>query len=89
MAFSRRACDVFRVTLTHLAATVCGASGGPAHGGVSIFHGRVFRRAIEAGADQLAALGLRAHAPPTLLIGGGLDQSVTIRALEGVAVDRV
>ena len=87
--FSPNACDVFSVPLTHLAATFFGASGGPAHSGVRVFHRQVFRRALEAGADHIAALGLRAQAPPTRPFGGVVDQNVTIRALEGVAVGRV
>ena len=89
MVFSPNACNVFRLLLTRLAATVLGASGEFTHGGVSVFHQRVFRWAIEARADQVAALGLRAHAIPALLVDSVGDQSVTIRALDGVAVDRV
>ena len=75
--------------LTHLAATFFGAPGGVAHSGVRVFHRQVFSRAIEAGAEHIAALGLRANAPPTRPVGGVVDQNVTIRALEGVAVGRV
>ena len=82
-------CGVIEILLTHVAAKVFGASDGPAHGGVSVFHQRVLSRTIEARADRVAALGLRAHALPTLIVSSGGDQSGTIRALDGVAVDRV
>lgn len=75
--------------LTLLAAKFFGASAGLAHRSVSVFHRRVLGRAIEARADFLAAIGLRAHAPLTLLVSSVGDQSVTIRALDRVAVDRV
>ena len=86
--FSPNACDVFSVPLTHLAATFFGASGGPAHSGVRVFHRQVFRRAIEAGADHVATPGLRAHAIFAFPVGSVLHRNVTVRALEGVAVDR-
>ena len=89
MRYSRQyACDVFSAPLTHLAATGFGASGSPAHGGVSVLHRRVFRRAIEAGADHVATPGLRAHAIFAFPVGSVLHRNVTVRALEGVAVDR-
>ena len=89
MVFSPNACDVFGVRLTTVAATFLGASGALAHCGVSVFHRWCFRRAIEAGAEHVAALGLLAHALATLLVSSVGDQSVTIPALESVAADRV
>ena len=59
------------------------------HGGVRVLPQRVCRGAVEARADHVAALGLRAHALLALFVGGGGYWSVTIRALDGVAVDRV
>lgn len=87
--FSAKSCDVIGAPLTHVTATVFSASGGPAQGGVSVFHRREFRWTIEARAGHVAAPVLRAHTLPTILVGGVADQNVTIRALEGVAVPRV
>ena len=66
-------CGVIEILLTHVAAKDIGASDGPAHGGVSVFHQRALSRTIEARADRVAALGLRAHALPTLFVGGDGD----------------
>ena len=63
----------FGMILTLLAAKFFGASAGLAHRSVSVFHRRVLGRAIEARADRVAALGLRAHALPTLFVGGDGD----------------
>ena len=85
--FSPNACDGFSVPLTHLAATGFGASGGPAHSGVRVFHRHVFRRALEAGTDHVATPGLRAHAILAFPVGSVVHRNGTVRALEGVAVD--
>ena len=82
-------CGVIEILLTKLTATLLCASWGAAHGGVRVLHQRVCGGAVEARADHVAALGLGAHAPPALLLDSVGDQSVTIRALDGVAVDRV
>lgn len=72
-----------------MAALAFGATGGFADGGVSVFRGQLVRRTTEAGADLIAALGLRAHAPVAIHLVGVIHRSGTTRALEGVAVDRV
>ena len=89
MVFSESACDAFKAPLTQLAAELFGASAGLAHGDASVFHWRVCGRAIEAGADHVAALGLRAHALPTLCVGSVVDQDRTIGALDGITVERI
>ena len=89
LVFWPNACEAFVVLLTHLAATGFGASRSPAHGGVRVLHRRVFGRAIEDGADHVATPGLRARAVPALRVGRVVDWSVTVRALEGIAVDHI
>ena len=88
LVFWPNACEAFVVLLTHLAATGFGASGSPAHGGVRVLHRRELRRALEAGADHVATPGLRAHAILAFPVGSVVHRNVTVRALEGVAVDR-
>ena len=76
--------------LTLLAAHVSGAPGVLAHGCVSIIDQRVFSGAFEAGTDHVAALGRLAPPPNTLFFGGVVDESVTLRAIERIAVvDRI
>ena len=81
-------CGVIEILLTQLTATRLGASGRAEHGVVRVLHQRVCRGVVEARVDQVAALGLRAHAPPALLVDSVGDQSVTTRTLDGIAGGR-
>ena len=54
-----------------------------------VFHRGEPPRAVVAGTDLVAALGIGALAPLTLLAVGVVDQSVTVRAREGITENRV
>ena len=73
--------------LTFLAALVFGALVVFAHGGVSVVNKIVVLGAVEARADQGAALGLLALAPLTLDVFSVVDENVVVGAFKGVAVD--
>ena len=74
-------------SLTRLTALVFGALIVFAHGRVRVVHRFVVIRAVVAGADLVAALGLLAFAPRALDVIGFVDQSVTVGTVVGVAVD--
>lgn len=72
--------------ITPFAALVFGAHRVLTHVGVSVFYWRFVSRAIEAGANPFTALGLLASGLLTLDIGGVLDFSETLGAVDGVTV---
>lgn len=77
------------LTHTHLAAHIVGAPRVLANGGDRFFHQRVFIRAIEAGADHVETTRLEALAHLPLVVGGVVDQSLTVQALQRVAIGLV
>ena len=76
------------ISLTFLATQVFCAPRVLAHDVVRVFHRGEPPRAVEAGADLVAALQIAALTQLTLHAVGVTDQSVTVRALEGVTKGR-
>ena len=75
------------IRLTLFAALVFGAFVVLAHSGVGVVNKFIVLRAVETGADQVAALGCFALAPLTLDVFGVVDENVVVGAFKGVAVD--
>ena len=75
--------------LTFLAALLLGALGVLAYDRVTVVHKGVALGAVVASANLVAAQVLVALAVLALHLSGFVDRSISIRALERVAVDRV